>query len=235
MSMSAMRKRVRRIVSAAIESGPRTVLLTRGAKQRGAAQKVREFSALVALLHKRKLSVVVEIGTLRGGTLWAWCRLAEPNALIVSIDLPGGEFGGGYEPDAAAILRSYAHARQELVLIRDDSHAPRTFEELEDLLAGRRVDFLFIDGDHTYRGVKRDFAMYAPLVREGGIIAFHDILPHPGRPDCEVHVFWQELVNSRKHMMFVDPGDQKPWGQWGGIGVVFGTGVTTPLGAPEAS
>jgi predicted O-methyltransferase YrrM len=220
MSMSALRKRVRRIVSAAIESGPRSVLLTRGAKQRGAAQKVREFSALVALLRKRKLSVVVEIGTLHGGTLWAWCQLAEPNALIVSIDLPGGEFGGGYNPDAGALLRSYAHAQQELVLIRDDSHAPRTFEELENLLAGRRVDFLFIDGDHTYEGVKRDFDMYSQLVATDGIVALHDIVHHPGDPDCEVDVFWQEVSTTWRTIELVDLSDVRSRGQWGGIGVV---------------
>jgi hypothetical protein len=38
---------------------------------------------------------------------------------------------------------------------------------------------LFIDGDHTYEGVRRDFEMYSPLVRKGGIIAFHDIYPGP--------------------------------------------------------
>ena len=221
MSMSGLRKRVGRITSAAIESGPRSVLLTRGAKQRGAAQKVREFSALVALLRKRKLSVVVEIGTLHGGTLWAWCRLAEPNALIVSIDLPGGEFGGGYEANAAAKLHSYAHASQELVLIRDDSHAPRTLEELEDLLAGRRVDFLFIDGDHTYEGVKRDFEMYSQLVATGGIVALHDIVHHPGDPDCEVDVFWRELSTVRRSIQLVDLADVRSRGQWGGIGVVL--------------
>jgi hypothetical protein len=30
------------------------------------------------------------------------------------------------------------------------------------------VDFLFIDGDHTYEGVKKDFEMYSPLVRREG-------------------------------------------------------------------
>ena len=220
MSMSGMRKRVRRIVSAAIESGPRAVLLTRGAKQRGAAQKVREFSALTALLRKRKLSVVVEIGTLHGGTLWAWCRLAEPNALVVSVDLPGGEFGGGYTPDAEVLLRSYTHAEQELVLIRGDSHAPRTFEQLKVSLAGRRVDFLFIDGDHTYEGVKRDFDTYSQLVATGGIIALHDIVHHPGDPECEVDVFWQELSTARRTIELIDLGDVRSRGQWGGIGVV---------------
>jgi hypothetical protein len=32
-------------------------------------------------------------------------------------------------------------------------------------LGGERVDFIFIDGDHTYEGVKRDFEMHSPLMR----------------------------------------------------------------------
>ena len=42
---------------------------------------------------------------------------------------------------------------------------------------GEKLDFLFIDGDHSYDGVKADFEMYAPMVRPGGLIAFHDINP----------------------------------------------------------
>jgi predicted O-methyltransferase YrrM len=54
----------------------------------------------------------------------------------------------------------------------------KTLEEVKRILGGEKADFLFIDGDYTYEGVKRDL-MYSPLVREGGIIAFHDICPHP--------------------------------------------------------
>ena len=38
------------------------------------------------------------------------------------------------------------------------------------------VDFLFIDGNHSYEQVLADFLMYSPLVKSGGIIAFHDTI-----------------------------------------------------------
>jgi len=50
---------------------------------------------------------------------------------------------------------------------------------------------LFPDGDHSYEGVKRDFEMYSPLVRPGGIIAFHDTVFMDG-----VRRFWAELKAS---------------------------------------
>lgn len=221
-----MLPRISRIISASIGSGPRAVMLTRGAKKRGAAQKTREFAALVSMLRTRELGAIVEIGTLRGGTLWAWCRLARRDALIVSIDLPGGSFGGGYEIAKAATLQGYARREQAVILIRDDSHEERTRIALEKVLEGKEIDLLFIDGDHAYEGVKRDFTMYSPLVRPGGVIALHDILHHPGDPDCRVDIFWEQLRATRRHIEYVDPADIRGRGQWGGIGVVFGDDPT---------
>jgi len=36
------------------------------------------------------------------------------------------------------------------------------------------IDMLFIDGDHSYEGVRRDWQLYMPHVREFGIVVFHD-------------------------------------------------------------
>jgi hypothetical protein len=38
-------------------------------------------------------------------------------------------------------------------------------QEVKRILGGGRVDFIFIDGDHTCEGVKRDFEMHSPLMR----------------------------------------------------------------------
>ncbi|WP_257666864.1 class I SAM-dependent methyltransferase [Parapedobacter tibetensis] len=37
-----------------------------------------------------------------------------------------------------------------------------------------RIDFLFIDGDHSIEGCKTDFDLYSPKIVSGGFIAFHD-------------------------------------------------------------
>jgi predicted O-methyltransferase YrrM len=76
------------------------------------------------------------------------------------------------------------------LLMPVDSHDPRTCERLRRRLAGRAIDFLFIDGDHTYEGVKRDFEMYSPLVRPGGLVALHDVI---AGDEPEVVRYWQEL------------------------------------------
>lgn len=43
-------------------------------------------------------------------------------------------------------------------------------------LAAKRgtIDFIFVDGDHSYAACKADIAAWAPFVKHGGVIAFHD-------------------------------------------------------------
>ena len=37
-----------------------------------------------------------------------------------------------------------------------------------------KIDLLFIDGDHSYEGVKKDFELYSKLLSPSGIISIHD-------------------------------------------------------------
>jgi MMP 1-O-methyltransferase len=38
-----------------------------------------------------------------------------------------------------------------------------------------RIDFAFIDGDHSYESVKRDVELISDLVPAGGVVVFHDV------------------------------------------------------------
>jgi predicted O-methyltransferase YrrM len=61
------------------------------------------------------------------------------------------------------------------------------------------IDMLFIDGDHSYEGVKQDWELFAPFVTRFGLVVFHDTLwdlqpesPY-ARPDMGVPAFVEEL------------------------------------------
>jgi predicted O-methyltransferase YrrM/tetratricopeptide (TPR) repeat protein len=41
----------------------------------------------------------------------------------------------------------------------------------------RLPQFIFVDGDHTYPGVRQDILDFYPLLRPGGVMVFHDYLP----------------------------------------------------------
>jgi hypothetical protein len=97
-----------------------------------------------------------------------------------------------------------------------DSHDPSMVADLEKMLDGEPVDLLFIDGDHTYEGVKADYELYSPLVRPGGLVAFHDVCGHPTMPFIEVDRFWATLPGEKEEFTSITcPGDM-----WGGIGVL---------------
>lgn len=179
-------------------------------------QVKEELSELGRMVKERNPRYVVEIGTANGGTLFLWCRLSSDNASIVSIDLPGGLLGGDYHYWREPFYMDFKKPGQRLSLLRKDSHKENTRKYVESLLGDNRVDFLFIDGDHGYEGVKRDFELYGPLVRDGGIIAFHDIVPGPQEATGGVPQFWDEIKRAYKSTEIV-----KDWHQGGcGIGVL---------------
>jgi predicted O-methyltransferase YrrM len=172
-----------------------------------ALQRPAELADLVWEVKQLRPRTIVEIGTCHGGTVRAWCECARHDARIITVDLPGGPFGGGYTDERAGVIRTFARSKQKLSLVTGDSHTDEVRQEVWDLARGG-VDFLFIDGDHSYAGVKADFEDYSPLVRPGGLIAFHDIAPYPERPDVEVERFWREEIRGRYNMReFIHPGD----------------------------
>jgi len=155
-----------------------------------------KITKLLEIVTELKPRVVLEIGTAGGGTLFLFTKATDPEAKIISIDLPSGPFGGGYPEWKIPLYKSFSKGKQKIYLIRRDSHNPQTLEEVKKILSGEKVDFLFIDGDHSYEGVKRDFEMYSPLVRKGGIIAFHDIVPGPSENVGDVPEFWNGIKTS---------------------------------------
>lgn len=180
------------------------------------AQDEDEILELLRGLDEIKPKVVVEIGTAGGGTLFLFPHVASKDATIISIDLPGGKFGEGYPKWKIPLFKAFKLPSQKLYLIRADSHSQEILEKAKNILNGRKVDFLFIDGDHTYEGVKKDFEMYGPLVKESGIIAFHDIDVHSPETGCEVSKFWREIKGN-----YISKEIVKDWGQKGcGIGVL---------------
>lgn len=176
-----------------------------------------ELCALGEILAPRRPECALEIGTARGGTLFFLTRLASPTARIASVDLPGGEFGGGYSAPRRWFYQRFARFGQRLVLLRGDSHSSGTLARVETAFGGQALDYLFIDGDHSYLGVKSDFEMYSPLVRKGGLIAFHDIVDGASEDVGGVPQFWREIKSRFRHTEIIKDSHQGGWG----IGVLY--------------
>jgi len=166
--------------------------------QHGALQKPAELAEALAQFNELKPQVIVEIGCDAGGTLWAW---QQTGARVIGVDLPKAGFSTGRDLDTDAEI------------VYGDSHDPATRDALAEVLGSEPIDVLFIDGDHTYDGVRIDYELYSPLVRPGGIVAFHDICVHPGRADVGVYLLWQQL-DGQKTEIVTAPAT------WGGFGLL---------------
>jgi len=179
-------------------------------------QVEEEIKKLLEIVKKEKPRFILEIGTAKGGTLFLFSQVIPDGANIISVDLPKGEFGGGYSKWKIPFYKSFAKKNQKINLLRANSHSEETFEKVKKILNGNKLDFLFIDGDHSYEGVKKDFEMYSVLVKKNGVIALHDILKHATEPECQVNKFWDEI---KKKNNFVEVIGDKKQG-WAGIGII---------------
>ena len=174
-----------------------------------------EFRQLSEYIKKSNPKIVVEIGTKKGGSFFIWARYFKPKHLI-SIDLPGGIHGGGFPKQKIPFLKYFLSDIEDskVSIILGDSHKKKTLRHLETILNGERIDFLFIDGDHTYTGVKSDFEMYKKLVKKGGFIGFHDIIEsdYHHKLNCFVDKFWNEIKLDYEHIEFIQKQDQHKYG-----------------------
>jgi predicted O-methyltransferase YrrM len=187
-------------------------------------QQPAEIQALLERLAAEQPRRVLEIGTANGGSLFLVSHVLSAGAHLISVDLPDGEFGGGYPAWKIPLYRSFVPREHRLDLIRADSHAQESVDRVRALLNGRQLDFLFIDGDHTYEGVRQDFDLYSPLVRRGGLIGFHDITPAAADGPADgsellvgdVPRFWREIRERYPSEELVDDAA----GGWFGIGLI---------------
>lgn len=152
----------------------------------------REIETLAKMVASLEPSIILEIGTERGGTFYIWNRILSEPATIISIDLPR-ETEGSIHYDR--FLKKFNKKDNKIKFIRRNSQDTQTITDVNNILDGKQLDFLFIDTEFSYDNVKADFENYAPLVRNGGIIAIHDIY----HPDGTADDFWEEIQSDDQY------------------------------------
>lgn len=179
-------------------------------RRNGSMQIPLEIENLQLIVAKSKPKVILEIGTANGGTLARWFEIPSVET-IISVDYPIGIHGGqGFEERTYVISDSIEQAnltKKEFYPVNGDSKHPYLVQRVRELLNGRKIDFLFIDGDHTYNGVKQDFEIYKEFLHESSIVGFHDIIDSKFHRDenCFVSDFWDELKNKFNYDEFIYP------------------------------
>ena len=151
-----------------------------------ASQGPDEMEWLLNKVGAIKPKVIVEIGVHLGHSMKAWQDAFKPKRMV------------GIDGETNETIEDYIKSKRlKANFLIADSHDQSTLEAVSVYLGGEKVDFLFIDGDHSYEGVKQDYEMYSPLVRKGGIIAFHDagITDHPL---VDVYKYWRDVTAKNK-------------------------------------
>ena len=143
---------------------------------------------------------LVEIGVMHGVTTAVLRAAMSEAGVLTAIDPhPPGRLGVSFER-AIARRELAAVPRGRLVLERKRS---------ADALAGWSgpIDFLFVDGDHSWSGIDADWRGWTPFVAPGGIVALHDSRPVPGRPAADSVRYARDVVAGDPRFVTIDSVD----------------------------
>jgi predicted O-methyltransferase YrrM len=160
-------------------------------------QDADEFETLCQYVRDLRPKTIMEIGSRHGRSLIRLAEASMPSLRrVIIVDLPGSLWGKANSEQALSDCAEHLRGRGvEVDLHFIDSHS----REAHALSLRERgcVDFLFIDGDHTYEGVMNDYLWFAPCVVSGGVVAFHDVCATPNLAyrgnRVEVPRLWDEI------------------------------------------
>jgi len=119
----------------------------------------------------------LEIGTGNGGLTYILSTLFDK---VVTID----------------IMNEVQYEKDNIIRLIANSHNLSS-QEWEKIVQFYPYDLIFIDGDHSYEGVKHDFLLFKPLLKTSGIITLHDI--KNGAVQTQNHCFVWKFIQEKEH------------------------------------
>jgi predicted O-methyltransferase YrrM len=129
--------------------------------------------------HAKAKRRVVEIGVWHGVTTKRLRAAMDPSGLLFAVDpYPIGRLGFSTQRVIAA---------REVGRVKNGEVRWLRMTGVDAAAEYRRIerdapDFIFIDGDHTWDGLRGDFEAWSPLLASGSILALHDSRATPDRP-----------------------------------------------------
>lgn len=177
--------------------------------------RAEQHSGELDLLAKqaKNFKSILEIGSREGGVLMTFHNQCPIETKLYSIDY-GSDVEGTRPPHHETLkqtVEAISRDGRHMELIFSDS---KRDEAIEWAKQRAPFDFIFIDGDHSYEGVKADWNNYRPMAQ---VIGFHDIR----NPNLGVMQLWNEIRPIY---------DTCEWCQRGsimGIGLIFRNGLDT--------
>ena len=133
---------------------------------------IAEGALLYKYSRRKKDSTILEIGRKQGGSAIIMAAAIEKGR-VYSIDKIRN-------PHAIRNCRNFS---DKIVLVDGDSAKIKWRQP---------IGLLFIDGDHSYNGLRSDIRRYCPWVEQGGYVLFHDVLVE----NKELRPLYQKLLHT---------------------------------------
>lgn len=150
--------------------------------------------------HAAQRRMLVEIGVMHGASTRVLCEAMSPSGTLTAIDpYPAGRLGVSFE--FAIARREVGRGPHRRVVWRRDT------SEAVGSTWTTAVDFVFIDGDHSRRGIERDWTLWSAFVAPGGVVLLHDSRYVPGRPAHECVEYTEEVILKDARFRCVDGVD----------------------------
>ena len=165
-------------------------------------QTPEEIINTLKIVKKFNPKVILEIGSAEGGFVYLLSTVLDDRKkrTIITIDpwSQATKYGDKYKnylEITKKLSQFYPHI--DYLHIRGGSQSKRTIKSLVAILKGRPIDFLFIDGAHTYKAVYNDWKNYKKYLAEDCLVAFHDIVGHSGTSKA-----WREVIAKEGNKYF---------------------------------
>lgn len=131
----------------------------------------KEAAFLFALTRLVVPDTIVEIGVGLAGSDIAFAHACRKNGRghLYAVDISDSLIGR-----SRRILNNHGLGRH-VTFVLGDSKLAETAQRVVKLSGP--ADILFIDGDHSFEGAVSDFQLFRPLLRQGGMVLFHDTGP----------------------------------------------------------
>lgn len=149
---------------------------------------------------------LAEIGVFEGVNTKNFRSVMDDNGVILAIDpYPRsffGIFGFGW-------IRRIAHEevgkvqRGSVIWIENLGNLAIKDEQAQCYLP---LDFIFIDGDHSYEGIKGDWEAWSDSIVSGGIVALHDSV-NCKQANVGSEIFTQEVIKKDPRFTFIESVD----------------------------
>jgi predicted O-methyltransferase YrrM len=154
----------------------------------GAIEEMTSKPNLVELLYVSAIAKhlrarnIFEFGTYIGRTSY-YLSYASEESIVTTLDLPleRGSKTGNY-------LGTYFRGTEREDRIRQILCESKEFDTTP---LRKKMDFIFVDGDHSYEGVKNDTEKAFDMLAPGGVIIWHD---YNARPDDGLANYFVEFT-----------------------------------------